>query len=1030
MRKLYTSLKIFCAISLLFTSTILFSQRNANEKERFELANNLFVDEMYSDAYKEFGDILRDYPKLPNLKKAQAESLRLLCVMKLKRPNIDGLVLAYEKQYPYSNNIARVRFYQGTYYFEAENYVQALAIYNSIKNRYLSRDERISYIFDRAYCNMRVGNNELASSGFKKILSFPRNKYSISSTYYLGYIYYLDKDFSQAIPLFNRLKNDDRFSHKAKYFLCESYFMKDDYDYVIKNAVPLLDHYEGNFHSQLIRMISESWFAKGNKRKAKDYLDLYRKSGNNLSRKDNYYSGLVSYSLNAYLSAIGSFIKVVEPNQGYISSKDTLSQYAYYYLGNSYLKVKNKYEAMKAYKKASEMYFDKSVKEETSFTYAKLLFDINKDISGFESYMLKYSSSSKSDEIYNYIGTAYLLNKDYKRAVVSLSKISLLDRYMTLNLQKAAFFRGMQLYKMGSFRLAIESFEVGLSKGEINQNLNYLCNYWLAESYYRSGLYDKSIEINKHLLSSDNFKSCDEYYTTIYNLSYDYFKLHDYVHAEDGFKVYLELPPSSRIYTNEAKLRLADTYFMQRDYERSAELFEEISHLYINQKAELYADYYSAISYGLISREDKKIEMLKNIKDNKAKTPLYFTSIYELGRTYLNLDDIDDALNCFNLLLREKQDSTYYSKALLEMGLLYSKKNNNNRALSYFDKVVKNYSPSQESRDALSGIKAVYESANKTDEYLAYLDANGMSSSVTDDERELMLFNSCEKYFLAENYTQAENSLLAFVEKYPIGPKTSQAYFYLGESRKEIGKAEAAADAYKKVMDIGVGSFRELATLNYAEIAYSLSNYQEAILAYKTLLSIAKLDNSIYIAKVGLMRSYYKETDYKNAKISSDVLISSKINVDMKEEATYVKAKSLSALGERDASLVLFKVLSAKPYNPYGAESYYILAKRAYEEGNFEEVEKIVYAFSDKGSSQLYWLAKCFIVLGDSFAERAEYGQAKATFESIKKEYKPQSDTDDVLENVDMRLDKLSVIVGDLADSVSDSTNIIKSIGK
>lgn len=80
----------------------------------------------------------------------------------------------------------------------------------------------------------------------------------------------------------------------------------------------------------------------------------------------------------------------------------------------------------------------------------------------------------------------------------------------------------------------------------------------------------------------------------------------------------------------------------------------------------------------------------------------------------------------------------------------------------------------------------------------------------------------------------------------------------------------------------------------------------------------------------------------------------------------------------------------------------------AYDQGKYDSVEKKVYAFAEKAGDQSYWLAKAFIVLGDSFAEQDNLQQAKATFESVLNGYKPASGkSDDVLDNVRMRLDKL-----------------------
>ncbi len=52
--------------------------------------------------------------------------------------------------------------------------------------------------------------------------------------------------------------------------------------------------------------------------------------------------------------------------------------------------------------------------------------------------------------------------------------------------------------------------------------------------------------------------------------------------------------------------------------------------------------------------------------------------------------------------------------------------------------------------------------------------------------------------------------------------------------------------------------------------------------------------------------------------------------------------------------------------------------------------------------------SKSFILLGDSYVEQDEIKQARATFESIRDGYKPSEDSDDVLEEVDLRLAKLN----------------------
>ena len=95
----------------------------------------------------------------------------------------------------------------------------------------------------------------------------------------------------------------------------------------------------------------------------------------------------------------------------------------------------------------------------------------------------------------------------------------------------------------------------------------------------------------------------------------------------------------------------------------------------------------------------------------------------------------------------------------------------------------------------------------------------------------------------------------------------------------------------------------------------------------------------------------------------------------------------------------------------YAASAPYILILDCYDKGDFNAVEEKVFAFSDAGSSHMYWLAKSFIVLGDSYVDRENLAQAKATFESVRDGYQPTSSEDDVMDNVRMRLTKLDEII-------------------
>jgi TolA-binding protein len=172
------------------------------------------------------------------------------------------------------------------------------------------------------------------------------------------------------------------------------------------------------------------------------------------------------------------------------------------------------------------------------------------------------------------------------------------------------------------------------------------------------------------------------------------------------------------------------------------------------------------------------------------------------------------------------------------------------------------------------------------------------------------------------------------------------------------------------------------------------------------------LDNNKYIAVVGMMRSAFKAHRWSEAVSNADrLIISVKADALAKAEAMYIKAKSYLASSRRDEAFSIVTDLAADVSNEFGAEAAYMLIVDSYDKGKFEEVENKVYALSDAGTPHIYWLAKSFIILGDSFVERGELEQAKATFQSLIDGYEASGPADDVLDNVQMRLRKLETMM-------------------
>ena len=926
----------------------------------------------------------------------------VLCDVGQNVPGYDKTMERFLAENPQSPLISQIRYAHALNLFDTQNYAEAGKQFAEVNVRRIDKKHRAEYSFKKAYCAFENALWEEALAGFKEVDSLPISDYTAPSRYAVGYIYYDRKDFKEALVWFDKSVKDSRFVDMSSYYIMECRFMLSDYAYVTENGDRMYEKVPKGRKPSLARMISEAWLVLGDAEQARKYMDLNSQEGGRpKGRADWFYRGSVLYAVKDYRGAIDSFNMMGERT-------DSIGQIANYQLGNCYIQTKNKVAALDAFAAASRYSYDTDIEEDSYFNYAKLAFDLNNDSSVFYDYLSRYSDRVKGERIYSYIAVAALHDRDYAAAVDAYGKIDYLDGAMRSNYMKANYLRAEQLISRGSYRNAIPCLKIAAYYSERGSRFNQLSRFWLAESYYRNDEFVQARNIYTDLYNTSALYGREESSLIVYNIAYTYFKEGNYQLARKWFEEYLSMDTVK--YRKDALERQGDCYFITKQYKAATEAYDKVLKSYFDVD-DIYPYYQSGISYGLDKNLDKKIQLLSNVLDASCESKFYPEAMYELGRSYAVKEDDENAFMCFNRIVDSVKDSTFVAKAYIEMGSISRNQSQFNEALAYYKTVVEQMPLSGYAEDALIAIESIYQTRNEPEEYLAYIETIGKGATKTADEREVMIFNAAEQIYLSENYQKALVSLQAYLDKYPDGMFSYKADFYMAESYKSIGKKEQACDSYRKVISDGEGSFVELSMLNLANISYGLERWEEAFGAYMSLYNSARLENNTYVALIGMMRSAFKGHDWTNAVQKAEMLLGdSRADQDLKLEAKYVKAKSYLASSRRDAAMEILAELAADMNSAYGAESTYLLIVDSYDRGEFADVENKVYAFADSGSGQTYWLAKSFIVLGDSFMERGEVKQAKATFESVKDGYSSGDSSDDVLSSVELRLTKLAEI--------------------
>ena len=958
------------------------------QNPQYDRALDLYGHGMYAEAAQ----------LLDRLPGSDAEGYAALCAIELQSPGYEQRVEAFLDRWPESVLVPQVNYRWGLDLFDRERYEDASYRFGCLSASELMKDQLPEYSYKRAYSAFGTGDLALSRMLLENMQSLPYSDYTAPSQYSLGYVCYSQGDFREAAEWFAKSADDPRFSQLANYYILECRFMEKDYEYVVKFGEDLFDQVPEDRQPHFARIMSESYLVLGDKEKARSYYQKNLEGKAARNRSDWFYAGSVLYSVEDWEGAVESFSQMPERT-------DSLGQIANYQLGYSYIQLRNKVAALGAFKDAAALGFNKDIQEDAYFNYAKLAFDLNNDVSAFNSYMEQYNALAKGDQIYSYMAMAALANHDYEAAVEAYDQIDELDPRMQSNYRKAYFLRAEQLIGNGSWRDAVPRLKAAAYYSPRQDPFNQLSRYWIAESYFRDEKYAEARTVLQDLYNLSALDGKREGDLIPYDIAYTFFKEGDYPAALKWFNNYLAGRHDA--FGADAETRIGDCYFFQKDYTTAIAAFERKLAEYPDPN-DIYPYFRAGVACGLVQDFPRKVQFLERVKQASPGVPYYSEAMYELGRAYVSVGEEEDAMRTFRTLRSATDDPSYAAKALLELGMIARNGGDDEKALEYYKQVAQQGGDYAD--DALLAIESIYRTRQEPDAYLAYVNSLGDKASRTDAQKEEVYFGTAEEIILSGNYAKAESTFRSYLEKYPDGAKVPEAEFYLAESYRGLGEKEKACDHYAAALERGLdGSFKESALLRMADLYYSLERYGKAYSSYLKLLNAARLEDNKFAAELGMMRSAFRAREYEDALASAKTVRSDRKASDaLQREADYVRAKSCLGMSRRAEAYGIFEQLAKNPSTDEGAEAAYLIIQDRFDRAEFDGIEDKVYDFAAKASGQNYWLAKSFLVLGDTFFEKGNEAQAKATYNSIKSGYTPYGPGDEVLDQVELRLKKLS----------------------
>ena len=916
------------------------------------------------------------------------------------RPNAVELLKDYLDVYPASRHADEVNFLIGSAHFGQGEYQKAIFWFNESNIDMLSPEQQEAYCFRLAYSLLQTGDMEKARGYFARIEQIG-TKYREASTYYVAYIDYATGKYNNALVEFTRLKDLPDYKERSLYYITQIYFIQNKYEKVISEGKELLASYpDSENNSEVYRIMGNAYYHLGNEDQAINMLSKYVSSTDSPLRGDLYILGVCYYNKGNYSSAVNALGRTVREN-------DALSQNAYLYLGQSYLKLKDKNNARMAFEAAATSSFDKQVKEAAMYNYALLIHEtaftgFGESVTIFEDFLNDFPNSKYADKVNDYLVEVYLTTKNYQAALNSIDKIKHPSTKILEAKQDILFQLGTQAFTNMELDKAVDLFSRAISLGAYNLESRNDAYFWRGESYYRQGEYNKAISDYRTYLNNTRQRNTDMYALAHYNLGYSYFKLKEYGEALNRFRQYVNLESNQQTPAYaDAYNRIGDCLFHNRQFAMAEENYTRAAQL--QPSAGDYSVYQKGFLLGLQKDYKGKISVMDRLIREFPESQYVDDALFEKGRSYVLLDNNQAAAASFEQLMRDFPQSSLARKAGVQLGLIYFNDNQPEKAAEAYKSVISNYPGSEEAKVALQDLKSVYIELNDINSFAAYANSLGGNVRFEVSEQDSLTYLAAEKLFMRGDNEGARRSLTNYLQTFPQGAFSSNANFYLASIAFAKKDLEEAKRLFSLVLESGDTKFREESWARKAEIEYLDKDYAAAMESFKHLQAVAENPENKEAAKLGLMRCAELTGQPQEALLAAnDLLKEPKLSPEIMSEARYVRAKAYISLKQENKALADLKEISKDTRTIHGAK--YLLAQLYYDNKDDKNAETVLMNFIENGTPHQYWLARGFILLADIYIRQGDDFQARQYLTSLQNNYKGD---DEIAAMIEDRLGKL-----------------------
>ena len=972
-------------VALVGASPTLAQHQPPSAEAAFTSAVQLYHQRLYADAMTAFDAYRAAYPNHPQA----GESLYLEAKAALaQRRDEEALRLlgTFQETYPGHPRAAEAQLSLAQYLIDQGNTAAARRQLTALAQNPSSSDQGARALYLLGRTEREQGNLEQALAYFDRVRTdHPDAEVAPAAFYALGSTQVRLERYDAAAQSFEQLGEafpSSPFAQNLGTALGEVYYRLERYEEAATELEAQLSGLEGAQRARAHFLLAEAY---NQMRAGEDAVRHYRQVID--QHPETPYVGPATYGLAwHYLragdpeAAADQFARVRTEHSGRLADR------AAYYEAVSRARAGETDRALELYQTVAQQMPASRLAAEALYETGLLRYQQEQygaAAAAFRSLVRDHPNASRTGDAYYWLGNSYLANEELDQALTAYNQAASRDAAPDSLLVEAQFQKAWIQYQNERYADAASAF-LSLAESSPNTRRGRDALFWGADSYYQLDNYDRARTLFRRYL--DDYPEGHHAPGARYALAWTHFKQRQYQPAAQLFRAFLDTYSAGATavpYQQDARLRLADSYYALNQYEDAVAVYRRI-----DGDGSDYALYQAGEALNYAGQPEEALQSLQGLLDRYPQSPWRPEALYRMAGIHFQEQNYDEAESTYRDLLEEYPDHQLAPEAQYGIGDSRYNAGAMEDAVAAYRQVLENYPESPTATEAASSLFFALNAAGQSDR------ADEIITSIAEANpdanlRDRLRFQQAKAAYQSGQSKKALSLFQEFVRTSSAPSLLPDSYYYLGLLYADQDQDTEAKNYLQQLVDQHPESeVLPEGALRLGDIYLDEERYQQAAEVYRRAAESDAISSQLQAqARYGQSVALLNLGQNDQAREILNGILEANEGGPLRASAQLGLARINEEEGQSEEALRLYRSVVQAADGETGAEALYRLGRLLRQQDQPQRAIEELDRMSSLFAGHPEWIARSLLEQARAHRQLGETGQAAQLYEEVTSSY-------------------------------------------